>query len=157
MYSCMPVYMSSDDDIKSCMMTYSYHLLEINKYRNVLLAKHPSSSRTDITVISGGSGKGEYAALTMAVMSQGCHKLCHNPPEKAPCRIFSCNRRKSPLVLCQKRMTEFFRALRGWKGEAASVLMRQMAITNGYLEVCQHLPRMAYLELSRENRGKILK
>lgn len=33
-----------------------------------LLAKHPSSSRTDITVISGGSGKGEYAALTMAVM-----------------------------------------------------------------------------------------
>ncbi len=68
MYSCMPVYMSSDDDIKSCMMTYSYHLLEINKYRNVLLAKHPSSSRTDITVISGGSVKGEYAALTMAVI-----------------------------------------------------------------------------------------
>ena len=106
MYSCMPVYMSSDDDIKSCMMTYSYHLLEINKYRNVLLAKHPSSSRTDITVISGGSVKGEYAALTMAVMSQGCHKLCHNPPEKAPCRIFSCNRRKSPLV-CYVR--------RGWR------------------------------------------
>ena len=45
---------SSDNDVTSCMMTYSYHLLEINKYRNVLLAKHPSSSRTDVTVIAVG-------------------------------------------------------------------------------------------------------
>ena len=66
MFSCMQVYMSSDDDIKSCMMTYSYHLLEINKYRNVLLAKHPSSSWIDITVTSGGPGKGEHAALPRA-------------------------------------------------------------------------------------------
>ncbi len=39
MFSCMPVYMSSDNDIKSCMMTYSYHLFEINKYRNVFVGE----------------------------------------------------------------------------------------------------------------------
>ena len=36
-----------------------------------LLVKHPSSSRTDVTVISGGPDKGEDAALNRAETERG--------------------------------------------------------------------------------------
>ena len=54
------------------MMSYSYYMLDSNKYKRWLSQKSVvwlnilQESDADITVISGGPGKGEHAALPRA-------------------------------------------------------------------------------------------